>query len=69
MENTLLVAMEIHDFWYALPLIVAYSLVRAATRHERMGPILTHALRLGILIVGSFFVVLVVLQMISLAGD
>ncbi len=69
MENTLLVAMEIHDFWYALPLIVAVSLVYAATRHERMRPSLTYALRVGIWIVGFMLVVLVVLQVISLAGD
>ncbi len=69
MENTPLVGMEIHDFWYALPLIVAVSLVYSATRHERMGPILTHALRVGIWIVGFMLVVLVVLQVISLAGD
>ena len=27
---------EIHDAWYALVLIVAVSLVYAATRHEKM---------------------------------
>lgn len=31
--------------WYALPLIVAVSLVYAATRHEEAGPILAHAFR------------------------
>ena len=31
--------------WYAAPLIVAVSLVYAATRHEEPAPILAHALR------------------------
>ena len=28
------------NLWYAVPAIIAVSLVYAATRHERMGPIL-----------------------------
>ncbi len=31
--------------WYAVPLIVAVSLVYAATRHEEVVPILVHAFR------------------------
>jgi hypothetical protein len=31
--------------WYAAPLIVAVSLVYAATRHEQAGPIVAHAVR------------------------
>jgi multisubunit Na+/H+ antiporter MnhB subunit len=39
------------DFWYAVPLIVALSLVYAATRHEELKKIFRHALRLGGIIV------------------
>jgi hypothetical protein len=34
-------------FWYAIPLIVAFSLVYGATRDERMDVILQHAVRAG----------------------
>ena len=50
-----------NDFWYALPLIIAVSLVYAATRHEAMEPILRHAVRIGTWIVGFMAVVLGVL--------
>ncbi len=65
MVNILLASMGIKDFWYALPLIVAVSLVYAATRHELMGPILSHAVRIGVWIVGFMMIVLVVLLAIS----
>lgn len=48
MYDQLLLAAQTPQMWYALPLIVAVSLVYAATRHELMGPILAHAGRLGI---------------------
>ncbi len=66
MGNLLLGAVGIHDFWYALPLIIAVSLVYAATRHEHMGPILYHAYRIGVWIVGFMLIVLVVLWVLSL---
>jgi len=53
------------DLWYALPLIIAVSLVYAATRHERMRPILLHAGRVALWIVGFMAVVFVVLGLIS----
>lgn len=65
MVNILLGATHVKDFWYSLPLIVAVSLVYAATRHELMGPILAHALRIGVWIVGFMLVVLAVLLTIS----
>ncbi|MAT70560.1 MAG: hypothetical protein CMJ58_13665 [Planctomycetaceae bacterium] len=37
--------------WYAAPLIVVVSLVCAATRHEFMQPILSHAARFAVWIV------------------
>jgi hypothetical protein len=47
--------------WYALPLIVAVSLVYAATRHELMVPILIHAWRIAVWIVGFMAVVFLIL--------
>ncbi len=65
MVNILLASMYVKDFWYALPLIVAVSLVYAATRHELMGPILAHAVRIGVWIVGFMMMILAVLLTIS----
>ncbi|MCH2117301.1 MAG: hypothetical protein MK161_06335 [Pirellulales bacterium] len=48
--------------WYAAPLIVSISLVYAATRHEEIGPILVHAARFAVWIIGFMLIVLVVLQ-------
>ena len=53
------------DFWYAVPLIIVISLVYAATRHEAMRPILHHAARIGIWIVGFMAAVFVVLAFLS----
>ena len=65
MQSLLLAAIERNDLLYALPLIIAVSLVYAATRHELMEPILAHALRFGVWIVGFMAVVFVVLLLIS----
>jgi cytochrome c oxidase assembly factor CtaG len=53
------------DLWYAIPAIVAVSLVYAATRHEQMRPILYHAGRVAIWITGFLIVVSVVIQFVS----
>jgi len=53
------------QIWYAIPLIVAVSLVYAATRHELMGPILHHAVRAGVWIVSFMTVVFVVIYTIA----
>ncbi|MDA0658159.1 MAG: hypothetical protein O2931_05635 [Planctomycetota bacterium] len=45
-----------HRMWYALPLVVAVSLVYAATRHELFAPILEHAIRFGGWLVGFLVV-------------
>ena len=63
----LLSAIEWHnnDMWFAVPLVVAVSLVYAATRHEQAVPILQHALRIGLWIAGFmafFFVVLLAIS-------
>ncbi|HUT93713.1 MAG TPA: hypothetical protein VMY37_29890 [Thermoguttaceae bacterium] len=52
-----------NDLWFALPLVIAVSLVYAATRHESMAPILRHAMRIGTWIVGFMVVVFVVLEL------
>jgi hypothetical protein len=53
------------DLWYALPLVVAVSLVYAASRHESMQQILRHAARVGTWILGFMAVVFAVLAVIS----
>jgi len=53
--------LSINQLWYAVPLIVAVSLVYAATRHEEMGPILHHAVHIGVWIVGFMAVVFAIL--------
>jgi hypothetical protein len=54
-----------NDFWYAVPLVVATSLVYAATRHEYMRPILIHAVRAAVWITGFMAVVFAILFWIS----
>ena len=51
--------------WYAAPLIVAISLVYAATRHERPWPILEHAIRFGAWVIGFMLVIFVVLYVVA----
>jgi len=65
MNPLLLAALNINFLWYTLPLIVAISLVYAATKHEAMGPILHHAWRIGLWIVGFMLVIFVVLEFLS----
>jgi hypothetical protein len=54
-----------NNLWYALPLIVAVSLVYAATRHEDMREIFAHALRIGLWIIGVMAILFVVLWYLS----
>lgn len=51
--------------WYALPLIVAISLVYGATRHELIGPILHQAFRSATWILGFMALIFAVLYLIS----
>ena len=57
MSPCILLAVQVAQLWYALPLLVSVSLVYAATRHEHMGPILQHALRFAISI-GVFLTII-----------
>ena len=50
---------------YAIPLVVAVSLVYGATRHELMKPILLNAVRAATWIVGFMAIIFAVLLMIS----
>jgi spore maturation protein SpmA len=54
-----------NSFWFALPLIACVSLVYAATRHEDVGDILQHALRVAIWITGFMILVFGILFAIS----
>lgn len=63
--HPLLASLLINDFWYALPLVIAVSLVYAATRHEAMQPILVHAGRIAVWILSFMAVVFVILLLIS----
>jgi hypothetical protein len=53
------------DLWYAVPAIIAVSLVYSATRNERMRPIFIHAGRTALWIVGFMVAVFVVLELIE----
>jgi hypothetical protein len=53
------------EVWYALLLIVVFSLVYAATRHERMATILIHASRVAVSISAFMIVVFGVLVFVS----
>lgn len=54
-----------HRMWYALPLIVAVSLVYAATRHELLAPILEHAIRFGVWLAGFLVIFYLVIAGLS----
>lgn len=53
------------QLWYAVPLIVAISLVYGATRHELTVPILQHAWRTAKWITGFMLVIAVILTLMS----
>ena len=58
---------EILRMWYAVPLILAVSLVYGATRHELPKPILEHAVRFAIWIITFMIVLFVVIWLVSSA--
>ena len=57
--------LAIGQMWFFLPLLVSVSLVYSATRHERMGPIVVHAVRFAAWIVGFMAVILMVLMALA----
>jgi hypothetical protein len=60
-----LFAARINDLWYALPLIVAVSLVYSATRHELPQPIAVGAVRMAAWISGFMVIGFAILFAIS----
>jgi len=68
MLELLLAAVNINDLWYAIPLVVAISVVYAATRHERLGAILLRSLRVAVMLgvlLAVLFVLLVLLNRLT----
>ena len=53
-----------NDLWYVAPIVIAVSLVYAATRHEQMRPILVHAGRVAVWIGSFMLAVFVVVELI-----
>jgi hypothetical protein len=64
-DTFLIAAASFLRMWYALPLIVAISLVYGATRHELMRPILEHAVRFAAWIIGFMGVLFIVIWLVS----
>ena len=54
-----------HRIWYLVPLLLVVSLVYAATRHEYLLPILGHAIRFALWILGFMIAVLCVLLLLA----
>lgn len=61
----MLFATFFNQLWYLLPLVVSISLVYGATRHELMGPILSHAWRFGLWIMAFIAAIFAVLYVIA----
>lgn len=55
------------DFLYAIPLIIAVSLVYSGTRYEELGPIVRHAMRTAASLVLLMLVVFAGLQVFEWA--
>lgn len=55
----------INAYWFALPLILAISLVYAASRHEAWIRILRHAARLFVMITGVLALATAILLLIN----
>lgn len=65
LAGVVLLAARVNYIWYALPLVVAVSLVYSATRHETIQPIVWGAVRIGAWICGFMLVVFLILQLLS----
>jgi len=55
----------VHVYWFVIPLVVAISLVYAASRHELWPRIWGHALRLSLWIFGALVLTTAVLLLIN----
>ncbi len=56
---------QIHIYWFVLPLVIAISLVYAASRHESWPMIWRHAGRLSLMILGILIGTTVALLLIN----
>jgi hypothetical protein len=56
---------SIHAYWFVLPLVVAISLVYAATRHESWPRIWMHSLRLCGWILGILILITALLLLVN----
>ena len=56
--------LDYSQIWWAFPLVIAYSLVYAATRHEETVPIFRHA---GALMVNLFIFLAIVYAVVYFA--
>jgi hypothetical protein len=65
MHNLLWPLADVNLMWYSLPLIVVISVVYSATRHEQLGAIFSHAVRLGIMITLFLAAILALLALLS----
>jgi type II secretory pathway component PulF len=61
----MIILATVHIYWLILPLVVAISIVYAASRHESWPRIWMHAFRLGLWIVGSLAVATGILLLIN----
>lgn len=61
-----LVAAQINELWYSLPLIVVVSVVYAATRYERADDILVGSVRSIVWVCGFMGIIFAVLWVVSL---
>lgn len=61
-----LVAAQINELWYSLPLIVVVSVVYAATRYERPDDILVGSVRSIVWVCGFMGIIFAVLWAVSL---
>ncbi len=63
--SSLLLFGQIMRLWYLVPLVLSFSLVYGATRHERMLPILEHAARFAFWVLSFLGILYFVLWLIS----
>ncbi len=63
---TMLLADNVNQLWYAVPLIISVSLVYAGTRHEAMTAIWWHAVRVATWIVVFMSIIFFVLYLMTL---
>jgi hypothetical protein len=61
-----LVAVQIHEWWYALPLIIVVSVVYSGTRYERPDDILVGAVRSIVWVCGFMGIIFAILWLVSL---